>query len=513
MDISTIIKEGKEKETKEKAETVTYEVTVIEASKLPVMDVPSNSTDAYVEIHYGLQNMQKTKIKKKSLNPEWNEEFKLKISKDFISDDNIIEFRVMDKDTLTSDDLIGSVFLDLFELCSSGKNETVGDWFPIMDSLIGINGYLHVSVRYENTTNSTEDKSAVIFSSLMQPPACWEIKSIVGLVRGLLTEKDPEHQWVDRVRASKLSNIERTKTFAVLKSKLRKRIIAEAQAYSCNAVLGFTVMFDMEGEVGLIVGRAIGTAAIIKKYDIPSAQLILGSEERNKSDPNTLKILPEIQQDNFRMPFIPPPPAVVFCTLNSLSIPYTYGSAICVRAVHVLKKKDEHARTSSGRRIAWWGEVQAEAARQAMQCGCNVVIGYKEKTAVFEHVCVLTGEGTAIRCNPWITKIIQEEKKQERNSERELNQSTPINIQSPYHSPSTLIRDQSPVSSPGLEIQASQQVQQHQSTQQQQSHQDHKRERTNKCACCSNACISEFVISTTEPPSFLINPRNIRSKY
>ncbi len=56
------------------------------------MDQRSELTDAYVEIKFS-EHFKKTEIKKRTLNPVWNEDFRLEISDDSLLQDIPLEFK------------------------------------------------------------------------------------------------------------------------------------------------------------------------------------------------------------------------------------------------------------------------------------------------------------------------------------------------------------------------------------------------------------------------------------
>ncbi len=63
-----------------------------EGRDLPIMDPRSELTDAYVEIKFG-EVSRKTEIKRKTLNPLWNEDFRFEISDDSMLQDTPLEFK------------------------------------------------------------------------------------------------------------------------------------------------------------------------------------------------------------------------------------------------------------------------------------------------------------------------------------------------------------------------------------------------------------------------------------
>ena len=55
---------------------------VVSARDLPVMDSPTDSTDAYVEVCFAHTPPLKTHIQKRTLNPTWNQEFRIEVADD-----------------------------------------------------------------------------------------------------------------------------------------------------------------------------------------------------------------------------------------------------------------------------------------------------------------------------------------------------------------------------------------------------------------------------------------------
>jgi len=55
-------------------------------------------TDGYVEVKFGEEHFEKTEVAKKSLNPKWNEDFRIEVPDHDYIQDNVIELRVWDYD-------------------------------------------------------------------------------------------------------------------------------------------------------------------------------------------------------------------------------------------------------------------------------------------------------------------------------------------------------------------------------------------------------------------------------
>ena len=71
------------------------------ARSLPIMDSSAQSTDAYCELRFG-----RAFDVNKTLNPQWNYDFKYEIDDDDIQDETF-QVTVMDRDTIGNDSMIG----------------------------------------------------------------------------------------------------------------------------------------------------------------------------------------------------------------------------------------------------------------------------------------------------------------------------------------------------------------------------------------------------------------------
>ncbi|CAI0432003.1 unnamed protein product [Linum tenue] len=83
-------------------------VRIPRGRNLAVRDVGRNSCDPYVVVTFAHQKL-KTKVVKNNCNPDWNEELTLSIKDPSLP----ILLTVFDKDTLTADDKLGEVNIDL----------------------------------------------------------------------------------------------------------------------------------------------------------------------------------------------------------------------------------------------------------------------------------------------------------------------------------------------------------------------------------------------------------------
>ncbi|KAJ2747595.1 hypothetical protein GGI20_000420 [Coemansia sp. BCRC 34301] len=120
-------------------------IKVIRARSLPVMDRQSSKADAYVEIRFANQYPLRTSIARRTLDPVWNENFRLEINDDAYLQNEPLEFRLLDYDSITANDLIGSVYIDL--------NSLLADEFEIGQQ------YWHGSSNRESVHASSEGES------------------------------------------------------------------------------------------------------------------------------------------------------------------------------------------------------------------------------------------------------------------------------------------------------------------------------------------------------------------
>ena len=207
------------------------QVTVWGARELPVMNQRSKSADAYVEVEVG-SGKQRTRVVRRSLDPEWNESFRFEEMDDSILQDEPARFVVMDKDTYSADDEIGSVTIDLNALLARAARHPTAQitgWFPVLDSLRGLCGRLLVSVEmrtWEDANKFDESSARVRFfaCSSLQPSSSLVVRRVVGLVDELLVEEDPDYSFGDNFRTARAANAKRLAQLHRLAANLRRQI-------------------------------------------------------------------------------------------------------------------------------------------------------------------------------------------------------------------------------------------------------------------------------------------------
>eukprot|EP00013_Stygamoeba_regulata_P030033 CAMPEP_0177665350 /NCGR_PEP_ID=MMETSP0447-20121125/21004_1 /TAXON_ID=0 /ORGANISM="Stygamoeba regulata, Strain BSH-02190019" /LENGTH=107 /DNA_ID=CAMNT_0019171431 /DNA_START=392 /DNA_END=715 /DNA_ORIENTATION=- len=103
---------------------------------MAIKDIEGTS-DPYCILSVGPQKV-KTKVKKKTLNPVWNEQFMFNIA-DCAAETLLVH--VMDKDLFTNDDSMGTAEISL-------KGLQNGETKHIETSLVGEPGTLHLDITY-----------------------------------------------------------------------------------------------------------------------------------------------------------------------------------------------------------------------------------------------------------------------------------------------------------------------------------------------------------------------------
>ena len=71
---------------------------VIGARELPIMDSPTDSTDAYVEVCFATTTPLRTRVQKRTLNPTWNQEFRIEVADDCDLQDCPLVLKCIDLD-------------------------------------------------------------------------------------------------------------------------------------------------------------------------------------------------------------------------------------------------------------------------------------------------------------------------------------------------------------------------------------------------------------------------------
>ena len=71
------------------------------------------------------------------------------------------------------------------------------------------------------------------------------------------------------------------------------------------------------------------------------------------------------------------------------------GGMVSSKSVKLLEEVDD--RDESDAREAWWVEIRQEVRSHARALGCNMIVGYRENTVIWEDVLILTASGGPFR--------------------------------------------------------------------------------------------------------------------
>lgn len=95
-------------------------------------------------------------------------------------------------------------------------------------------------------------------------PFGFHAPTIHGFVEELMVNDDPEYDWIDKIRTPRASNEARQVLFLRLSSQVQRKMGLKASEMGANAVIGYRLCLDLEGDVG-VVARGIGTAVTLIK--------------------------------------------------------------------------------------------------------------------------------------------------------------------------------------------------------------------------------------------------------
>jgi len=246
-------------------------VQIVAARDLPVMDRSSDLADAFAEVRLG-NMLHKTDVCKKSLNPQWNSEWFRFEADDEELQDEPLQIRIMDYDTVTAHDAIGKVNISLGPLLTQDPPGSIGGWFPIYDTMHGIRGEVKVIVKVDYFIDSNKFRQSSCGVQLFYTcsvPFGHKALAIHGFVEELVVNDDPEYQWIDKIRTPRSSNEARQRLFTKLSGELQRKIGLKVLDAGGNAVIGYRQCFDLEGEYGIVV-RGVGTAVTLVGVLVPA---------------------------------------------------------------------------------------------------------------------------------------------------------------------------------------------------------------------------------------------------
>ncbi|KAF1747423.1 hypothetical protein GCK72_023885 [Caenorhabditis remanei] len=457
---------------------VRLEICVQSAKALPVMNKSINSTDAFVEVRF-LETVDKTEVIT-SLNPVWNsEQFVFDTDEKELTEE-WLQLRVMDHDTYSANDAIGRVNVDcnvFLERMRLAKSEVFEETFTmrVYDTIYGNRGELTLSIKM-HLLMQYNPKNYVQIMSTSFVPTCLRVSDIFGLVDNIRCEKDPDYEWLDKIRTPRATNEARQNAIRVTMRDAMMGIAQKAYKMGGNAIIGVHESVDMEGSASdLLTCRVIGTCVKVVHGNFQPA-------------PYGKPIKPILTIDKL--------PAERQVGL---------GSLLTCRSIQILNE-DENPETV---RRDYWVALRAEIFQQARSVGCNLVVGYSESVNVNDSVALLTCTGTA---------IVLSDGNEPANTNNGPNESSARN--SPV-----VIRDSSE-----KEIKEKKALFKFNGSEGREKRSDsaprafrcnqfhcpnhetkyHTPSKTFACSYCKNGLVGEFILSTQQcpPPQYYAGPRN-----
>ncbi|KAG5450955.1 C2 domain-containing protein 5, partial [Clonorchis sinensis] len=148
---------------------------------------------------------------------------------------------------------------------------TVSTWSGFTDSPLGIRGEISLSIRVDvffDASRYRQSSLGVQFFHSCGVPNGYIVDLFIGFIQELVMTDDPEHQWIEKIRTSRASNEARQHLFSRLSGELQRKLGLKVLNLGGNAVIGYQLHFDLEGETGVVV-RGIGTAVRLRKQTAP----------------------------------------------------------------------------------------------------------------------------------------------------------------------------------------------------------------------------------------------------
>ncbi|VDM54798.1 unnamed protein product [Angiostrongylus costaricensis] len=319
---------------------VRLEVAVIAATGLPVMNKSINCTDAFVEVRFA-DEIHKTDVVT-SLNPQWDSDLFLFDTDEKQLSECGVQFRVMDHDTYSANDAIGRINMDvniIAEKMRMQELERIDEThtLPIYDTLNGNRGELIFRVKLHLLVDMDWKNYVQILS-----------------VHHLKCEKDPDYEWLDRIRTPRATNEARQSAMRDALKNAAVSLAHKVHKYQCSLICGYREYLDTEGSsTDLFTVRVLGTALRIEKGKNADTW-----SERVDFPILTISEVPQNRQ----------------CGT---------GAIVAVRAVHILEDDDDDPELT---RKSWWNDLRAECHQQAVAVGCNLIIGYSEQFTVLPFI-------------------------------------------------------------------------------------------------------------------------------
>lgn len=246
----------------------------MQARNLPVIDRQTGTTDGFVLVRFAGREDQ-TSVKRKTLTPRWDEDFRFDVQDDATLQNEPLELRVLDSGSFSTNNKIGSCFISLNPLLRKPSKSQGGDirdqsftsglsgWFPVFDTLEGIRGELFATVKVENVADEnpySEASGAVeFFSSSWLDPQTVAVERVMGFVEELVVDSDPEvsflfswcsrhiqqltacwqYAWSNSFHTARASNDARLQLLYRLAMEVYRLVGKKAIEIGANAVLGY----------------------------------------------------------------------------------------------------------------------------------------------------------------------------------------------------------------------------------------------------------------------------------
>lgn len=399
-------------------------VQIIEAVGLPVMDRVSELTDAFAEIKFGPHTF-KTKVVWKTLNPVFDREwFKFQVLDEELNL-NLLHIRLMDYDVYTSHDVVGKVSISLSPLALPNSRNFLAGWFPLYDTMHGNRGYIRIAVKFEMLGNKIESYTTNSFPLFTYDsvPFGYELVEIHGLLNSIMVKNDTEDNWIDFIRSSRSSNEARQSLFRDLSSRLTRKLIIKALNIGGNAICGFKISLEVEGESS-VIARALGTCVTIRPNQSPYEQTLLNpfiescalnehTNRRNRIyrgsmanynndyyffDPDTInmdKSLTALRKkatmygnDAYN---------VLISTFKIFPDKMFYQDASMIITTAVRLAEHNHSEKTMKTKKRWWEELRTEMKRKAHNMNCNMIGGYSEVFTISGKFLIMIAYGTALK--------------------------------------------------------------------------------------------------------------------
>ncbi|ANQ06574.1 Uncharacterized protein PCOAH_00008620 [Plasmodium coatneyi] len=358
----------------------------------------------YVEVTLG-ETKQRTKFNINRHTDDLNLSFRLEIADDSELQTCPLKITIDDVENINS----GYIQID-FSFFYFHDNLKLEGWFPLYDSLAGLKGELYCTIKWEffEEKNPYNDNSADVLllgTTSFPKNSPYYIEQIINFAHELKIVNDPEYDWKDLIRSNRNSNEARCDVIQNSFMETRKIIGKKAKLLGGNAIIGYQEHLNLEGgTTNKICIRIIGTVVKLgvknlndPNYATPGGNRIIknilrnnelrqNSVEKNK-DMKLHKRDSTLPNSTFN--FVD----VILLTIDSLpnGVKYTYGGLVAAKSVKVL-----HQRLTEQHRDEWLLEIRDEIKSNATFLSCNVILGYKEDTYIYNDVIILFCYGTAI---------------------------------------------------------------------------------------------------------------------